>query len=97
MELFAFGFLKHDGFISLMGKQLVYIKTIYYLVNLLMSSTPENFMNLVIREKNYNALDNKKVACICEKFKDSQDSLLGSLASRNSKQTTQRRSMDALK
>ncbi|ERN20311.1 hypothetical protein AMTRI_Chr06g178060 [Amborella trichopoda] len=67
------------------------------LVNLLTSSTPENFMNAVIREKNYNALDYKKVASICEKFKDSPDRLFGSLASRNSKQTAHKRSMDALK
>ncbi|KAL4196434.1 hypothetical protein AMTRI_Chr04g246200 [Amborella trichopoda] len=81
MELFAFGFLKHDSFISLIGKY----------------STPENFMNPVTREKNYNALDYKEVACICEKFKDSPDRLLGSLASQNSKQTSQKGSMDALK
>ncbi|KAL4187686.1 hypothetical protein AMTRI_Chr09g40220 [Amborella trichopoda] len=81
MELCAFGFLKLDGFISLIGKH----------------STPENFMNPIIREKNYNALDYKKVACICEKFKDSPDRLLGSLTSRNSKQTAQKRSMNALK
>ncbi|KAL4180328.1 hypothetical protein AMTRI_Chr13g124740 [Amborella trichopoda] len=81
MDLFAFGFLKRDGFIRLIGKH----------------STPENFMNPVIREKNYNALDNKKLACICEKFKDSPDRLLGSSASPNLKKTAQKRSMDALK
>ncbi|KAL4198316.1 hypothetical protein AMTRI_Chr03g45310 [Amborella trichopoda] len=50
MELLAFGFLKHDCFICLIGNH----------------STPGNFMNPVIREKNYNDFDNKKVACVCE-------------------------------
>ncbi|GMY19675.1 exocyst complex component SEC15A [Fagus crenata] len=67
------------------------------LINLLMSTQPENFMNPVIREKNYNALDYKKVATICEKFKDSPDSLFGSLSSRNTKQSSRKKSMDTLK
>ncbi|KAK2973362.1 hypothetical protein RJ640_016783 [Escallonia rubra] len=67
------------------------------LVNLLLSSQPENFMNPVIREKNYNALDYKKVASICEKFKDSPDGLFGSLSSRSSKQSSRKKSMDVLK
>lgn len=67
------------------------------LVNLLLSSQPENFMNPVIRQKNYNALDYKKVAAICEKFKDSPDGLFGSLASRNTKQSSRKKSMDMLK
>ncbi|KAK3034137.1 hypothetical protein RJ639_033480 [Escallonia herrerae] len=67
------------------------------LVNLLLSSQPENFMNPVIREKNYNALDYKKVATICEKFKDSPDGLFGSLSSRSSKQSSRKKSMDVLK
>ncbi|XP_043719669.1 exocyst complex component SEC15A [Telopea speciosissima] len=67
------------------------------LINLLLSSQPENFMNPVIREKNYNALDYKKVASICEKFKDSPDRLFGSLSSRNTKQNARKKSMDMLK
>ncbi|KAF5750313.1 Exocyst complex component sec15A [Tripterygium wilfordii] len=67
------------------------------LINLLSSSQPENFMNPVIRGKNYNALDHKKVASICEKFKDSPDSIFGSLSSRNTKQSARKKSMDMLK
>lgn len=67
------------------------------LVNLLSSSQPENFMNPVIREKNYNALDYKKVATICEKFKDAPDGIFGSLANRNTKQSARKKSMDMLK
>ncbi|XP_072974495.1 exocyst complex component SEC15A [Typha angustifolia] len=67
------------------------------LVNLLISNQPENFMNPVIREKNYGALDYKKVASICEKFKDSPDRLFGSLSSRNTKQDARKKSMDVLK
>ncbi|KAL4607375.1 hypothetical protein ACB092_09G169100 [Castanea dentata] len=57
------------------------------LINLLMSSQPENFMNPVIREKHYNALDYKKVVTICEKFKDTSDGIFGSLSSSNTKQS----------
>lgn len=67
------------------------------LVNLLSSSQPENFMNPVIREKNYNALDYRKVAIICEKFKDAPDGIFGSLANRNTKQSVRKKSMDMLK
>ncbi|OAY77259.1 Exocyst complex component SEC15A [Ananas comosus] len=51
------------------------------LINLLVSNQPENFMNPVIREKNYGALDYKKVAAICDKFKDSPDRLFGTRCS----------------
>lgn len=67
------------------------------LINLLSSSQPENFMNPVIRERNYNALDHKKVATICEKFRDSADGIFGSLSSRNTKQNSRKKSMDMLK
>ncbi|RVX04933.1 Exocyst complex component SEC15A [Vitis vinifera] len=67
------------------------------LINLLVSSQPENFMNPVIRERNYNTLDYKKVASICEKFKDSPDGIFGSLSSRNTKQSARKKSMDVLK
>lgn len=67
------------------------------LINLLLSSQPENFMNPVIREKNYNALDYKKVSSICEKFKDSTDGIFGSLSNRNNKQSGRKKSLDMLK
>lgn len=67
------------------------------LINLLLSSQPENFMNPVIRMKNYNTLDYKKLAIICEKYKDSPDSLFGSLSNRGAKQSNRKKSMDVLK
>ncbi|GKV48050.1 hypothetical protein SLEP1_g54885 [Rubroshorea leprosula] len=67
------------------------------LINLLSSSQPENFMNPVIRERNYNALDYKRVAAICEKFEDPADGIFGSLSSRNTKQSSRKKSMDMLK
>ncbi|CAO2831567.1 unnamed protein product [Amaranthus hypochondriacus] len=65
------------------------------LVNLLLSSQPENFMNPVIRQKNYNTLDIRKIAVICDKYKDSADTLFGSLSNRN--QSSRKKSMDVLK
>ncbi|CAN1174950.1 Exocyst complex component SEC15A [Linum perenne] len=67
------------------------------LINLLSSTQPENFMNPVIRERSYNTLDYKKVATICEKFKDSADSIFGSLSNRNAKQSAKKKSMEVLK
>ncbi|XP_071720677.1 exocyst complex component SEC15A-like [Rutidosis leptorrhynchoides] len=67
------------------------------LVNLLLSSQPENFMNPVIRMKNYNTLDYKKIGIICEKYKDSPDGLFGSLSNRGGKQSNRKKSMDVLK
>lgn len=67
------------------------------LINLLLSNQPENFMNPVIRQKHYGALDYKKVANICEKFKDSPDRLFGSLSSRNARPNARKKSMDTLK
>ncbi|KAJ0610917.1 putative exocyst complex component EXOC6/Sec15 [Helianthus annuus] len=67
------------------------------LVNLLLSSQPENFMNPTIRMKNYNALDHKKVGTICDKYKDAPDGLFGSLSNRGGKQSDQKKSMDVLK
>ncbi|KAL5743234.1 hypothetical protein ACOSQ2_026350 [Xanthoceras sorbifolium] len=67
------------------------------LINLLLSSQPENFMNPVIRARNYNALDYKKVATICEKFKDAADGIFGSLSNRNTKQNARKKSLDMLK
>ncbi|XVF27951.1 hypothetical protein REPUB_Repub14bG0153400 [Reevesia pubescens] len=67
------------------------------LINLLSSSQPENFMNPVIRQKNYNALDYKKVASICDKYKDSADGIFRSLSNRNTKTDSRKKSMDVLK
>ncbi|RWV99135.1 hypothetical protein GW17_00037974 [Ensete ventricosum] len=67
------------------------------LVNLLLSNQPDDFMDPVIREKDYGALDYKKVATICEKLKDSPDRLFGSLSNRNAKQNSRKKSMDTLK
>ncbi|CAN6443434.1 unnamed protein product [Victoria cruziana] len=67
------------------------------LVNLLLSNQPENFMNPVIREKSYSYLDYKRVAAVCEKFKDTPDRLFGSLGSRASKQDARKKSMDTLR
>lgn len=50
------------------------------MVNLLMSSNPENFLNAVIRERSYNKLDHKKVVSISEKFRDSSDRLFGTFS-----------------
>ncbi|KAL1294626.1 hypothetical protein HN51_055400 [Arachis hypogaea] len=67
------------------------------LINLLLSSQPENFMNPDVREKSYYALDYKKVAAICDKFKDSPDRIFGSLSSKNAKQSARKKSLDVLK
>ncbi|KAM0852444.1 hypothetical protein ACQ4PT_051754 [Festuca glaucescens] len=67
------------------------------LTNLLLSNQPESFMNSVIREKNYGSLDQKKVAIICDKFRDAPDSLFGSLSSRNMVQNARKKSLDVLK
>ncbi|KAL9689172.1 hypothetical protein QQ045_033606 [Rhodiola kirilowii] len=67
------------------------------LINLLLSSQPENFMNPVIRQKSYYTLDYKKVAIVIEKFKDSADGIFGSLSNRNTKQSARKKSMDMLK
>jgi hypothetical protein len=67
------------------------------LINLLLSSQAENFMNPSIREKSYCALDYKKVSAICDKFKESPDGIFGSLANKNAKQSARKKSMDVLK
>ncbi|CAL4941804.1 unnamed protein product [Urochloa decumbens] len=67
------------------------------LINLLLSSQPESFMNPVTRETNYGSLDPKKVAIICDKFKDAPDSLFGSLSSRATVQSARKKSLDVLK
>ncbi|EMS46041.1 putative exocyst complex component 6 [Triticum urartu] len=83
-----------------MGKETTFrdcLVEIRQLVNLLSSSQPENFMNPVIRGKNYGSLDYKKVSIIVDKFKDSADGLFGSLSNRNTKQNARTRSLDVLK
>ncbi|XP_058077748.1 exocyst complex component SEC15B [Magnolia sinica] len=66
------------------------------LINLLMSNHPENFLNPVIREKSYNALDYRKLVVISEKFRDSSDRLFGSFGGRGLKQNPKKKSLDAL-
>eukprot|EP01018_Ginkgo_biloba_P036928 Gb_11580 [translate_table: standard] len=66
------------------------------LVNLLLSNQPENFMNPVIREKYYSALDYKKVSVISEKFRDAPERLFGSLGGRSLKQNSRKKSLDIL-
>ncbi|GLJ10813.1 hypothetical protein SUGI_0135630 [Cryptomeria japonica] len=66
------------------------------LVNLLLSNHPETFLNPVIREKHYSALDYRKVAIISEKFKDSSDRLFGSFGGRTLKQNPKKKSLDTL-
>ncbi|GMJ09192.1 exocyst complex component sec15B [Hibiscus trionum] len=66
------------------------------LINLLLSSHPENFLNPVIRERNYNALDYRKVVTISEKLRDPSDRLFGTFGSRGAKQNPKKKSLDAL-
>ncbi|XP_012490394.1 exocyst complex component SEC15B [Gossypium raimondii] len=66
------------------------------LVNLLLSSHPENFLNPVIRERSYNALDYRKVMTISEKLRDPSDRLFGTFGSRGAKQNSKKKSLDAL-
>ncbi|KAL3328769.1 hypothetical protein AABB24_036071 [Solanum stoloniferum] len=66
------------------------------LVNLLLSNHPENFLNPVIRERSYNALDYRKVVTISEKMKDQTDRFFGSFSTRGAKQNTKKKSLDAL-
>ncbi|KAK8322175.1 hypothetical protein V6Z11_A12G153500 [Gossypium hirsutum] len=66
------------------------------LVNLLLSNHPENFLNPVITEKSYNALDYRKVVTISEKLRDSSDRLFGTFGSRGAKQNPKKKSLDAL-
>ncbi|KAL3531488.1 hypothetical protein ACH5RR_010810 [Cinchona calisaya] len=66
------------------------------LINLLLSNHPENFLNPVIRERSYNALDYRKVVTISEKLRDQSDRLFGSFGTRGAKQNTKKKSLDAL-
>ncbi|KAF4364442.1 hypothetical protein CsatB_005373 [Cannabis sativa] len=66
------------------------------LMNLLLSNHPENFLNPVIRERSYNALDYRKVLTISEKLKDQSDRLFGTFGSRGTRQNPKKKSLDAL-
>ncbi|KAL0453032.1 UNVERIFIED_CONTAM: Exocyst complex component SEC15B [Sesamum latifolium] len=66
------------------------------MVNLLLSNHPENFLNPVIRERSYNALDYRKVVAISEKLRDQSDRLFGSFGTRGAKQNPKKKSLDAL-
>ncbi|XVF72655.1 hypothetical protein PTKIN_Ptkin12aG0137300 [Pterospermum kingtungense] len=66
------------------------------LINLLLSNHPENFLNPVIRERSYNALDYRKVVTISEKLRDPSDRLFGTFGSRGAKQNTKKKSLDSL-
>ncbi|XP_047048090.1 exocyst complex component SEC15B [Lolium rigidum] len=66
------------------------------LVNLLMSNSPENFLNPVIREKSYNKLDYKKVAAISEKFRDASESYFSQFGTRGNRQNPKKKSLDTL-
>ncbi|RVX20555.1 Exocyst complex component SEC15B [Vitis vinifera] len=60
------------------------------LINLLLSNHPENFLNPVIRERSYNALDYRKVITISEKLRDPSDRLFGTFGGRGLKQNPKR-------
>ncbi|CAN1860104.1 Exocyst complex component SEC15B [Linum perenne] len=66
------------------------------LVNLLLSSHPENFLNPVIRERSYNLLDYRKVVTISEKLKDPSDRLFGTFGSRGARPNPKKKSLDTL-
>uniref|UniRef100_A0A0D6QTR7 Exocyst complex component n=1 Tax=Araucaria cunninghamii TaxID=56994 RepID=A0A0D6QTR7_ARACU len=66
------------------------------LVNLLLSNNPETYLNPVIRDKHYSALDYKKVAIIIEKFRDQSDRLFGSFGGRTLRQNPKKKSLDTL-
>ncbi|GAV66971.1 Sec15 domain-containing protein [Cephalotus follicularis] len=66
------------------------------LINLLLSNHPENFLNPVIRERSYNALDYRRVMTISEKLRDPSDRLFGTFGTRGAKQNPKKKSLDAL-
>ncbi|KAK6937357.1 Exocyst complex subunit Sec15, C-terminal [Dillenia turbinata] len=66
------------------------------LINLLLSNHPENFLNPVIRERSYNALDYRKVVTISEKLRDPSDRLFGTFGGRGVKQNPKKKSLDTL-
>lgn len=66
------------------------------MVNLLLSNHPENFLNPVIRERSYSALDYRKVVSISEKLRDQSDRLFSSFGTRGAKQNPKKKSLDTL-
>ncbi|KAG2330874.1 hypothetical protein Bca52824_002054 [Brassica carinata] len=66
------------------------------MINLLLSSHPEKFVNPVIRERSYHALDNRKVATVSEKLRDPSDSIFGTFGARGSRQNPKNKSLDTL-
>jgi hypothetical protein len=66
------------------------------LINLLLSNHPENFLNPVIRERSYSALDYRKVVTISEKLKDPTERLFGTFGSRGYKQNPKKKSLESL-
>ncbi|XP_009111295.1 exocyst complex component SEC15B [Brassica rapa] len=66
------------------------------MINLLLSSHPEKFLNPVIRERSYHALDNRKVATVSEKLRDPSDSIFGTFGARGSRQNPKNKSLDTL-
>lgn len=66
------------------------------LVNLLLSTHPENFLNPVIREKSYNTLDYRKLVLISEKLRDNSERRFGTFSGRGVKQNPKNKSLDTL-
>ncbi|XP_028781908.1 exocyst complex component SEC15B-like [Neltuma alba] len=66
------------------------------LINLLLSNHPENFLNPVIRERSYSALDYRKVVTVSEKLRDPSERLFGTFGSRGARQNPKRKSLDTL-
>ncbi|GMH20446.1 hypothetical protein Nepgr_022287 [Nepenthes gracilis] len=64
------------------------------LINLLLSNNPENFLNAVIREKSYNALNYRKVVIVSEKLRNPSDRSF--FTARGAKQNPKKKSLDAL-
>ncbi|KAH7424634.1 hypothetical protein KP509_11G016800 [Ceratopteris richardii] len=62
------------------------------LVNLFLSNQPENFLNPVIRQKSYSALDSQKVLAIAEKYRDLPEKFF----SRNPRNPNKKKSIDLL-
>ncbi|XP_051135078.1 exocyst complex component SEC15B-like [Andrographis paniculata] len=66
------------------------------MVNLLLSSHPENYLNPVIRERSYNKLDHRIVVAISEKLKDQSDRIFASFGTRGARQNPKKKSLDAM-
>ncbi|CAA7047070.1 unnamed protein product [Microthlaspi erraticum] len=65
------------------------------MINLLMSNNVLSYKNAVIRERNYNALDPRKVVTVLEKHRDPSDSIFGTFGTRGSRQNPKNKSLDA--